>query len=673
MSKFRGWKMLALAGAMLAGLDLSTVQQSAGRRAQVLPAQNNVPAEATVAIACSACSQLAQPAPRDATLSYGQVDAIVKQALRLDDSERSLARVVGPGDWVAIKVNIVTMPLVVKNRKLTSFWDQGVAHWGQATDLRVVKSLIDYLVNEEKDARRITIVEGGAEWSRVGEAGAATGQTEDGWTIHWAAFDSLSYTDIASQYNGVNGIEVDIVDLNYDDWVGTGGVRAGEPLPVPDPNQTGITWYQRPEGYYVSKTLLSVDKLVNVAAMKTHDIPGITLLHKQYVGTFMQRAYGERSNSKMGLHAYGNENVLRGVVDLFSYRPTDYGILESFWGTEGRGPQWGKNVQHNVVIAGGDPVAVDAVGAVAMGYNPADLEFLHLSAAKGFGTFDLDHIRVAGDPLPEVARDFEKPPSAAFWGWGNREWLVNGPHPGGVGLDQAGLSPAEGQLSGGITWKRWTGAGRRVLLPQDYVDAQSATYTFAYIDSREAQEGFLYLGAGEEVAVWLNGEEVLARQQVGQQPDAAQIPVALHQGLNPVLVEVWNTLGDAGLSLVAGDRDGDTLPGIRYVLDTPATAVEEEAGAAPERFELGNNYPNPFNPTTTIPYDLPRAGRAELAIYDARGARVRTLVDRSLPGGPHQSSWDGCDGQGLPVASGVYFYRLAIPGAQRVGRMLLVR
>ena len=63
-------------------------------------------------------------------------------------------------------------------------------------------------------------------------------------------------------------------------------------------------------------------------------------------------------------------------------------------------------------------------------------------------------------------------------------------------------------------WKRWTGAERRVLLPQDYVDAQSATYAFAYIDSRQAQEGFLYLGAGEEVAVWLNGEPVLARQQV---------------------------------------------------------------------------------------------------------------------------------------------------------------
>ena len=126
-----------------------------------------------------------------------------------------------------------------------------MAHWGQATDLRVVKSVLDYLVNEEGDARRITIVEGGAEWSKVGESGTDPNQTEDGWTVHWEQFDNLSYAELVESFNGVNGIEVDIVDLNYDDWVGTEGVRAGDPLPVPDPNHSGISWYQRPEGYYV--------------------------------------------------------------------------------------------------------------------------------------------------------------------------------------------------------------------------------------------------------------------------------------------------------------------------------------------------------------------------------------------------------------------------------------
>lgn len=60
-------------------------------------------------------------------------------------------------------------------------------------------------------------------------------------------------------------------------------------------------------------------------------------------------------------------------------------------------------------------------------------------------------------------------------------------------------------------------------------------------------------------------------------------------------------------------------------------------------------------------------------MYDARGALVRTLVDRPLPGGAHQTRWDGRDSNNHEVVSGVYFYRLSLDGAQRVGRMLLVR
>ncbi|MBI4532047.1 MAG: hypothetical protein HY709_11075 [Candidatus Latescibacteria bacterium] len=82
--------------------------------------------------------------------------------------------------------------------------------------------------------------------------------------VHWDAFGGLSYADIVNQYNGVNGITVDIVDLNYDEWV---KASDGSPLPVPlGPNSSGSTWYQRQEGFYVSKTLLSVDKLINIPA-----------------------------------------------------------------------------------------------------------------------------------------------------------------------------------------------------------------------------------------------------------------------------------------------------------------------------------------------------------------------------------------------------------------------
>ena len=114
---------------------------------------------------------------------------------------------------------------------------------------------------------------------------------------------------------------------------------------------------------------------------------------------------------------------------------------------------------------------------------------------------------------------------------------------------------------------------------------------------------------------------------------------------------------------------------IDYLLEpsAPNTAVTEDTSGLPSGFELGENYPNPFNPETVIPYSLPARTHVELTIYDVRGAKVRTLVDQALPGGRHATRWDGRDDVGQQVASGIYLYRLAITGAERTGRMALIR
>jgi uncharacterized protein (DUF362 family) len=673
---------------VLVGLDLFGTKDL-GSKVQMTVPQIDTAMLGTSTVAIASSLDLEESVPLDRELTYGQVDTVVKRAIHLDRSDENLAATVEPGDWVAIKVNIVTMPLTINGKKMTHFWNSGGPHWGQVTDLRVVKSVIDYLVNEEKDAARITIVEGGAEWTKLGEQGTDPVQSEDGWTVQWEKFDNLSYAGIVAEFDGINGIDVDIVDLNYDDWVGTEGVRAGDPLPVPDPNHTGIGGFQRSEdGYYVSKTLLEVDKLVNIPAMKTHDIPGITLLHKQYVGTYMQRAYGVRGNSKGGLHNFisgvGNEQVPAGFVDLFTYRPTDYGIIEGFWGTEGRGPQSGKDVNHNVVIAGGDPVAADAVAAAVMDYNPEDLWYLKYSAAKGFGTYDLDNIRVVGGQIDAVQRRWEKTPRPNFWGWGNRQWLVNGPYEGDdLAVEhvprESELRPIEGQEFNGILWTQVQGAPmpheRHVVVPGELIDALSVAYAFTYVYSPEAQEGYLYLGGENGLKVWLNGQEVFAQEQVAKGTSQQKVAVSLQQGMNPVVAKIRSRYGRAGLSMVAGDEDGDTLPGVRYLLtpEEPATVVEEETSGAPRGFELDANYPNPFNAETMIPYSLPEYTHVELAIYDVRGAVVRILVDRELSGGPHVTRWNGRNDIGEDVASGVYLYRLAISGGVQIGRMALVR
>lgn len=145
--------------------------------------------------------ELPDPAPPDAVLSYKQVDAIVKRAISLDRSERRLDRVIEPGDWVVVKPNIVTCTPIRDN--YLGMGNDGKRHKGQVTDLRVVKSVIDYLVHMERPPRRITIAEGGAEWRCLCDPLRDPSQTEDAWTVHWPEFGGLSYREMVEEYDGV--------------------------------------------------------------------------------------------------------------------------------------------------------------------------------------------------------------------------------------------------------------------------------------------------------------------------------------------------------------------------------------------------------------------------------------------------------------------------------------
>jgi hypothetical protein len=104
--------------------------------------------------------------------------------------------------------------------------------------------------------------------------------------------------------------------------------------------------------------------------------------------------------------------------------------------------------------------------------------------------------------------------------------------------------------------------------------------------------------------------------------------------------------------------------------------LEEVASAAPATamdLELLQNFPNPFNPHTTISYMVPASGPVLINIYDARGRFVRTLVDESKTKGRHEARWNGLDRNGSMVASGVYFVRLAADGRVETRKMLLLK
>lgn len=99
--------------------------------------------------------------------------------------------------------------------------------------------------------------------------------------------------------------------------------------------------------------------------------------------------------------------------------------------------------------------------------------------------------------------------------------------------------------------------------------------------------------------------------------------------------------------------------------------------ALPDEFGLGSNYPNPFNPSTTIPFRIParpgvHAASVHLDIFNALGQRIRSLVDGPRSPGYYRVHWDGRDTAGRDIGSGLYFYRLASGQFTDTGKMLLV-
>ncbi len=93
----------------------------------------------------------------------------------------------------------------------------------------------------------------------------------------------------------------------------------------------------------------------------------------------------------------------------------------------------------------------------------------------------------------------------------------------------------------------------------------------------------------------------------------------------------------------------------------------------PKAFQLRQNFPNPFNPTTTIVFGLPRAETVSLKIFNTRGVQVAHLVEEELEAGTHMIEWDGRNDRGQPVPSGIYFYRLDTETFRQTKKMVLTR
>ena len=154
------------------------------------------------------------------------------------------------------------------------------------------------------------------------------------------------------------------------------------------------------------------------------------------------------------------------------------------------------------------------------------------------------------------------------------------------------------------------------------------------------------------------------------------------------IVEGRYPLPGIGYEVLAGDVNGDEATdlvvlgrsveggGGAFVFlnqGVPATAIAAETTATPMAFALGANYPNPFNPATTIPLTVPAgAGDVDLTIYNILGQPVRHVWAGPLAVGSHRLTWDGRDAQGQPVAAGVYVYRVQVDDQTRARKMVKI-
>ena len=162
----------------------------------------------------------------------------------------------------------------------------------------------------------------------------------------------------------------------------------------------------------VPKALLDFEVFVNLAKIKMHMHVGASLGIKNLYGLLVDE-------QRMTFH---RQDVNRKVVEILRRFTPDLTVAEGIWALEGQAPICGEPVKDfHTIIAGIDPVAVDAVGSAAMGIEPVELAAVRLAHYAGLGEMDIDEIDLRGKPLEEVKRYLKRPVVSSMGAYPNCE------------------------------------------------------------------------------------------------------------------------------------------------------------------------------------------------------------------------------------------------------------
>jgi len=192
--------------------------------------------------------------------------------------------------------------------------------------------------------------------------------------------DTLYLAEEAGYRRGIERFEASFVDLNRDDVSSAGRFAGVDTLWLP-------------------KAALGADLVVSLAKMKTHHWACATLSMKNLFGVVPGSLYGWPKNL---LHRIG---IHRSITELHRLFPHSFAIVDGIVGMEGNGPIQGRPKPSGAIVMGHDLVAVDATCCRIMGIDPARVEYLRLTAARGHARED--RIEQRGEPLSAVETDFE--------------------------------------------------------------------------------------------------------------------------------------------------------------------------------------------------------------------------------------------------------------------------
>ena len=207
-----------------------------------------------------------------------------------------------------------------------------------------------------------------------------------------------------------------------------------------------------------------------------------------------------------------------------------------------------------------------------------------------------------------------------------------------------------------------------ILVTGEYLvlnnDTTSFTTLFPDVNNFVGDLGFGFSGGGESLRLY-NSDSILIDTVAYDDSDPwPEDP----DGNGPTLELIHPSMDNAMVENWAASEGYGTPGSVNSVY-----LVNKYEPNIPEQFHVFNNYPNPFNPITTITYELPVNRHVNISIFNMLGRRVRTLVDQEMGAGTKSLIWNATNDYGKPVGAGVYLYQIQAGDFRQVKKMVLLK